>query len=241
MKAFLRVNKSLIPLKTRCGLWRAPNSNTHAWVVQSFLHELSTTAGIDHLDFLLEMFSKPDRQDTQGANSLNAERAVGVIKMAALKASWGKKRPKGRALGLAFHFSHSGYFAEVAEVNVNEEKEVKVHHVTVVGDIGPVINLSGAENQCQGSVIDGMSAISEQEITMKHGKIEQSNFDTYPLLRIPQAPIVDVHFIESDNPPTGAGEPALPPVAPAVCNAIYSASGHRIRTLPIAKEGFRIV
>jgi isoquinoline 1-oxidoreductase beta subunit len=236
-----QLTQSLLPLKTRCGLWRAPNSNTHAWVVQSFMHELSTAAGIDHLDFLLEMFGKPDRQTGKNTNSLDTERAIGVIKMAAFKAGWGKKLPKGRAQGLAFHFSHGGYFAEVAEVSVNETKEVKVHHVTVVGDIGPIINLSGAENQCQGSAVDGLSAMSEQEITMKQGRIEQSNFDTYPLLRIPQAPTVDVHFVESDNPPTGAGEPALPPVAPAICNAICSACGHRIRTLPIAKEGFRIV
>jgi len=238
-----QLTQSLLPLKTRCGLWRAPNSNTHAWVVQSFLHELSTAASVDHLEFLLELMGTPapERQTGKNANRLNPERAIGVIKMAALKADWGKKLPKGRALGLAFHFSHGGYFAEVAEVSVNDAKEVKVHHVTVVGDIGPIVNLSGAENQCQGSVVDGLSAISEQEITVKQGKVEQSNFDTYPLLRIDQAPSVDVHFIESDNAPTGAGEPALPPLAPAVCNAIYSACGHRIRTLPIAKEGFSFI
>ncbi len=236
-----QLTQSLIPLKTRCGLWRAPNSNTHAWVVQSFLHELSTTAGVDHLEFLLEMIGTAERRGAQNANSLNAERAVDVIQMAALKAGWGRTLPKGRGLGLAFHFSHGGYFAEVAEVSVSETKDVKVHHVTVVGDVGPIINLSGAENQCQGSVIDGLSAMFEQEITMKQGRVEQKNFDTYSLLRISQAPSVDVHFIQSDNPPTGAGEPALTPLAPAVCNAIYSASGHRVRTLPLVKEGFNVI
>jgi isoquinoline 1-oxidoreductase beta subunit len=233
-----QLTQSLIPLKTRCGLWRAPNANTHAWVVQSFLHELSTTAGVDHLEFLLDMLGTAEPRGTQ---SLNAERAVDVIKMAASKAGWGRKLSKGRGLGLAFHFSHGGYFAEVAEVSVSEAKVIKVHHVTVVGDIGPIINLSGAENQCQGSVIDGLSAMFEQEITMKQGRVEQKNFDTYSLLRISQAPSVDVYFIQSDNPPTGAGEPALPPLAPAVCNAIYSASGHRVRTLPLVKEGFNFI
>ena len=236
-----QLTQSLLPLKTRCGLWRAPNSNTHAWVVQSFLHELSTAAGVDHLEFLLDLIGTADRQTVQNTSGLNPERAIGVIKMAALEAGWGKKLPEGRGLGLAFHFSHGGYFAEVAEVSVSEAKDVKVHHVTVVGDIGPIVNLSGAENQCQGSVIDGLSAIAEQEITMKQGRVEQKNFDTYPLLQMFQASSVDVHFIESDNPPTGAGEPALPPVAPAVCNAIYSASGHRVRTLPLVKEGFSFI
>ena len=146
--------------------------------------------------------------------------------------------PEGRGLGLAFHFSHAGHFAEVAEVSVSEGKELTVHTVTVAADIGLVVNLSGAESQCEGSVVDGLSVMLGQEITMENGRIEQTNFDTYPLLRMPSVPAVDVHFIQSDNPPTGAGEPALPPLAPAVCNAIYAASGHRVRSLPLTKEGF---
>lgn len=236
-----QLTQSLMLLKTRCGLWRAPNSNTHAWVVQSFLHELSVAIGVDHLEFLLKMFENPARRNAQNVAVLNPERAANVIKLAATKAGWGKKMPDDRALGLAFHFSHGGYFAEIADVSVNDDKDIKVHHVTVAGDIGPIINLSGAESQCQGSVIDGLSAMFEQEITMEQGRAQQKNFDTYPLLRISQAPSVDVHFIQSNNPPTGAGEPALPPLAPAVCNAVYSTSGHRIRTLPIAKEGFSII
>lgn len=169
---------------------------------------------------------------------LNTGRAADVIKLAADKSGWGKKRPAGRGLGLAFHFSHAGHFAEVAEVSVSKSKKLTVHNVTVAADIGPIINLSGAENQCQGSVVDGLSTMLGLEITMENGRIQQSNFDTYRLLRIANAPNVNVHFIQSDNPPTGAGEPALPPLAPAVCNAIYAASGHRVRTLPITKEGF---
>ncbi len=233
-----RLSQSLLPLRTRCGLLRAPGSNTRAWAIQSFLHELSTAAGRDHLAFLLEIMGEPRWLPPRTPYGLNTGRAVDVIKLAAEKAGWNKTLPTGRALGLAFHFSHAGYFAEVADVSVDETKQVTVHRVTVAADIGAVVNMSGAENQVQGSVIDGLSVMAEQEITMEQGRIEQANFDTYPLLRMESAPIVDVHFIRSDNPPTGVGEPALPPLAPAVCNAIFAVTGHRVRTLPISKEGF---
>jgi len=235
-----RLSQSLIPLKTRCGLWRAPGSNTRAWAVQSFLHELAVAAGRDHLEFLLELMGEPQWLPPQNLYGLNTGRAADVIKLAAIKAGWGRAMPPKRGLGLAFHFSHAGYFAEVADVSISAKKKVTVHNVIVAGDIGPVVNLSGAENQCQGSVIDGLSAMLELEVTMEDGRIRQTNFDTYPLLRMPAAPTVDVHFIQSDNPPTGAGEPALPPLAPAVCNAIYAASGHRVRTLPLSKEGLSV-
>jgi len=235
-----RLSQSLLQLKTRCGLWRAPGSNTRAWAVQSFLNELAVAAGKDHLEFLLEVMAKPKWLPPQNLHSMNTGRAADVIKLAAEKAGWGKKLPAGRGLGLAFHFSHAGHFAEVAEVSVSTEKELTVHNITVAADIGPIVNISGAENQCQGSVIDGLSTMLQLEVTMENGRIQQTNFDTYPLLRMPDAPAVDVYFIQSDNPPTGAGEPALPPLAPAVCNAIFAASGHRVRTLPLAKEGFSV-
>ncbi|MEX0299817.1 MAG: molybdopterin cofactor-binding domain-containing protein [Kordiimonas sp.] len=235
-----RLSQSLIPLKTRCGLWRAPGSNTRAWAVQSFLHELAVAAGKDHLEFLLEVMGKAQWLPPKNLYGLNTGRAAAVIKLAAEKAGWGKQLPEGRGLGLAFHFSHAGHFAEVAEVTVSPTKELTVHKVTVAADIGLVVDLSGAENQCQGAVVDGLSAMLEQEVTMENGRIQQENFDTYPLLRMPAAPVVDVHFIQGDFPPTGAGEPALPPLAPAVCNAIYAASGYRVRTLPISKEGFSV-
>lgn len=235
-----QLSQSLIPLKTRCGLWRAPGSNTHAWAVQSFIHEMAVSAGVDHLDFLLQIMGEPTWFPPQDKYSLNTARATAVIKLAAEKAGWGTPMPKGRGLGLAFHFSHAGYFAEVADVSVTDDKELTVHRVVVAGDIGTIVNISGAENQCQGSVIDGLSAMMEQEITMKDGRIEQSNFDSYHLLRMPAAPKVDMHFIQNSAPPTGAGEPALPPLAPAICNAIYAASSHRARTLPLAKEGFTV-
>ncbi|MET0657947.1 MAG: molybdopterin cofactor-binding domain-containing protein, partial [Steroidobacteraceae bacterium] len=220
--------------------WRAPRSNSIAYAVQSFLHELSTAAGKDHLEFLLQLMGAPRWLQPQTEFALNTGRAANVIRLAAEKSGWGAPLPQGRGRGLAFHFSHAGHFAEVAEVSVDAKRKLVVHRVTVAGDIGPIINRSGAENQCEGSVIDGFSAMLGQEIAIENGRIAPSNFDRYPLLRINHAPQVDVHFIESDNPPTGAGEPALPPVAPAICNAIFAACGHRVRSLPLTREGFTV-
>ena len=110
----------------------------------------------------------------------------------------------------------------------------------MAGDVGPIVNLSAAENQVQGSVIDGLSAMLAQKANFVDGRVQQTNFDTYPLLRMPHAPEVEVHFIQSDYPPTGLGEPALPPLAPAVANAIFAANGHRLRRLPISDEGYHV-
>ncbi|MDX9875010.1 MAG: molybdopterin-dependent oxidoreductase [Spongiibacteraceae bacterium] len=233
--------QTMLPLKTPCGPWRAPFSNTLAWSTQSFLHEVSTAAGRDHLDFLLELMGDPQWLAEGVDYALNTGRAAAVIKAAAEKAGWGKPLPKGRGLGLAFYFSHAGHFAEVADVSVDADKRITIHRIVCVGDIGPVINLSGAESQCEGSILDGLSAMLGQEITLQNGEVQQTNFHQYPVLRMNQAVPVEIHFIESDFRPTGAGEPALPPLAPAVTNAVYAATGHRIRTLPIAREGFSIV
>ncbi|MFB0969766.1 MAG: molybdopterin-dependent oxidoreductase, partial [Pseudomonadales bacterium] len=131
--------------------------------------------------------------------------------------------------------------AEIAEVSVDADQNFHVDKVTVVVDVGPIINMSGAMNQVQGSVIDGLSTMAMQQITMKKGVIQQDNFDSYPVMRIAATPEVDVHFIQSDNKPTGLGEPALPPLAPAVTNAIFAATGVRIRSMPLSDEGFNLV
>jgi isoquinoline 1-oxidoreductase beta subunit len=235
-----RVTETKLDWKTPCGAWRAPGSNVFGFAVQSFIHELATAAGRDHLEFLLELFGEPRWFDEGNSWSLNTARAAGVVQLAADKAGWGRELPSGRALGLAFYFSHAGHIAEVADVSVTGAKEVRVHRVTVAADVGPIVNLSGAENQCQGSVIDGLSTMAGLSVTHEGGRVAETNFDRYPMLRMPQVPEVDVHFADTDYPPTGLGEPALPPLAPAVCNAIYTASGHRIRSLPILDEGFRL-
>ena len=236
----VHISQTLLPLGTRCGPWRAPGSNGVGFALQGFLHELSVAAGRDHVEFLLEILGEPRWLAPQNDRALNTARAAAVIRLAAEKAGWGRKLPQGRALGLAFYFSHAGHFAEVAEVSVTRDKKLTVHRVTVAGDIGPVLNPSCAEHQCQGAVIDGLSTMLALEITIEDGRVKQRNFGDYRPLRMPNAPVVDVHFIESEFPPTGVGEPALPPLAPAVCNAIYTASGHRIRTLPLTREGHSV-
>jgi isoquinoline 1-oxidoreductase beta subunit len=173
--------------------------------------------------------------------SLNTGRAAGVIRLAAEKAGWGRQMPEGRGLGLSFYFCHNGHVAEVAEVSVDAARNVTVHKVTVAADIGPVLNMSGAETQAQGAVMDGLSTMQGLEITIENGRVSQANFDEYPIMRLAGAPEVDVHFIQSDFDPTGFGEPALPPLAPAVCNAIFTASGIRIRSLPLTKSNFTLV
>ncbi|MBI2515373.1 MAG: xanthine dehydrogenase family protein molybdopterin-binding subunit [Opitutae bacterium] len=236
-----RLEQSIINTNIPTGPLRAPGSNALAFVFQSFIDELAHAVGKDPLEFRLALLG-PDRQvPSSGRNAppYDTARMKGVLRLAAEKAGWGKKLPRGTGQGIAFHFSHRGYVAEVAEVSVAQDGSVKVHRVTAAADVGPIMNLSGAEHQVQGSIIDGLSAAWLQEITIDHGRVTQGNFDTYPLLRINETPQVDVHFIQSKNPPTGLGEPALPPLPPALCNAIYAATGKRIRTLPLTKNDLR--
>jgi len=187
------------------------------------------------------MMGEPRWFEEGSTGSLNTGRAVDVIKLAAEQSGWGKALPAGHGMGIAFHFSHAGHVAEVAEVSVDANNKVTVHRVTAAVDIGPVINMSGAIKQVQGAVFDGISSLAGLEITMKDGVVQQDNFHQYNLLRIKNARTeIDVHFIQSDHHPTGLGEPALPPLMPAVCNGIFAATGKRVRKLPITREGLLV-
>jgi len=235
---------SVQPLAIRTGSLRAPTSNAMAFVTQSFIDELAHAAGKDPVQFRRDLLSQTKPAPPPGGFGgapFNASRMRGVLDLVAEKSGWGKKTlPKGTAMGVGFHFSHSGYFAEVAEVTVSGNKKVKVNKVWVAADIGStIINPGQAMNMAQGAIIDGMGAMMEQEITVDRGRVVQSNFDTHPLLRISAAPSdIEVHYVKSDNPPTGMGEPSMPPILPAVANAIFSATGDRVRSLPFKKAGY---
>jgi isoquinoline 1-oxidoreductase beta subunit len=237
---------SLLPMGVPTGFLRAPGSNGLAFVMQSFIDELAHAAKVDPVEVrrqLLAQYTAPAAAPGQQAPaSPEAARLRAVLDLVAEKSGWANRGalPRGTGMGVAFHFSHRGYFAEVAQVTVSQAGEVRVDKVWVAGDVGSqIINPSGAEQQVIGSVLDGIGQVLAQEITIEGGRAVQDNFRDFPLLRLRQAPPVEVHWHRSENAPTGIGEPALPPVVPAITNAIFAATGKRIRTLPLSKHDLR--
>lgn len=225
------------------GPWRAPGSNTYAFVLCGFLDELAHAAGQDPVAFNLALLGQGGvaQPSERKGRQYNAERMQGVIRVAAEKSGWGKSLPRGRGMGLGYYFSHQGYIAHVAEVTVSPDGKLEVDRVTAAVDVGSqIVNLSGAENQVQGSINDGLNACWGQELNIERGRVTQTNFHEYPMLRLPQSVgRIDIHFVKTEYPPTGLGEPALPPVAPAIANAIFAATGIRLRDFPFSRTSLK--
>ncbi|HTW72167.1 MAG TPA: molybdopterin cofactor-binding domain-containing protein [Acetobacteraceae bacterium] len=240
----LEYGQSMMPLGVPTGPMRAPRSNALGFVFQSFIDELAHQGGTDPVAFRLALLGKPqvlvNSSGTPNAlRDFNTARMHDVLVRVAEMSDWPQRGalPPRTGKGVAFYFSHLGYFAEVVQATVAPSGEVKLDHVWIAADIGSqIINPSGAMNQVQGAALDGLGAALGQAITIDRGRVVQANFDTVKPLRMMQAPPVEVEFLTTPHPPTGLGEPALPPVIPALCNAIFAATGKRIRTLPIDTE-----
>lgn len=213
------------------GPWRAPNHNFIAFTEESFIDEIALELGKDPVAFRLELLERAKQQPT-GTVAYEPDRYINVVKRAAEMGNWGKQGERGIFKGFGAHFSFGTYVAQVADISI-ENNKVKVHKVYCAVDCGRVINYSGAETQIEGGIIDGLGHMLYGEITFRNGEVEQKNFNTYRLIRIPDAPDIQVEFINTDAEPQGLGEPGLPPIGAAVANAIFAATGKRIRKLPV--------
>ena len=236
----LEFGMSAMPLGLPTGPLRAPGSNGLAFAFQGFLDEVAHAAKKDPLQFQIDLLGEtrvlPAPPGRFGpVPGFHTGRMRGVLELVREKSGWGRQTfAKGTGMGVACYYSHLGYFAEVVKATVNSAGSVRVDKVWVAADVGSqIINPSGALNQVQGAALDGISVALGQAITIERGRVVQTNFHELPLLRMNQAPPLEVHFNKTDFPPTGLGEPALPPVIPALVNAIFAATGKRLRKLPI--------
>jgi isoquinoline 1-oxidoreductase beta subunit len=207
-------------------IWRSVGASQNGFFLEGFLDEVAHAAGKDPYRFRRELLA-------------HDARALTVLDLAADKAGWGTPLPAGRARGIAYMESYGSLCAEVAEVSVGQDG-VRVHRVVVALDCGDIVNPDSVEAQLMGSVVQGLSATLGEAITLKNGAAEQRNFDSYPILRMDRAPTVEAHVIRSGQGWGGVGEPGVPPLAPAVANAIYAATGRRVRRLPLTAEGLGV-
>jgi isoquinoline 1-oxidoreductase beta subunit len=230
------VKSGKLPGGIPTGYWRAPGDNGNVWATQSFVDELAHASGREPLAFTMELLSAVP----ESGRGFSSAKMKAVLTRATEKAEWGKPRPRGEGQGFAITHTNGAYVAIVADVKVSREGELAIKKLTAVVDAGTIINLSAAEAQVQGAMLDGISAAWFQKITIEHGAAAQTQFSEYPMLRMKHSPpVIDVEFVKSAAPPTGLGEPGLPAAAPAVCNAIFAAAGVRVRTLPIADGSLR--
>ncbi|MBI3826601.1 MAG: xanthine dehydrogenase family protein molybdopterin-binding subunit [Candidatus Rokubacteria bacterium] len=217
------VNKDFgVPL----GFWRSVGASQNGFIVESFIDEVAHAAGKDPFEFRRDLLGKSPRHKA-------------VLELAATKANWGAPLPPGRGRGIAVVFSYNSYMATVAEVSVAPDGLVRVHRFVSAIDAGLAVNPDQVKAQVEGGSVYGLTATLYGQITVDRGRVQQSNFNDYPMLRINEMPVVEVHILDSGEALGGLGEPGVPTVAPAVCNAVFAATGKRIRTLPIDRNELR--
>ena len=204
------------------GFWRSVNNSFNAFVVESFIDELAQAAKKDPYEYRRDLLGK-------------APRHLAVLNLAASKAGWGTPLPTGRGRGIAVYKAFETYVAQVAEVSVDSDGAPHVHRVVCAVDCGPVVNPDIVEAQMQSAIVYGLTAALWGEITIDRGRVQQGNFNDYRMLRLAEMPQVEVHIVSSTDSQGGVGEPGTPPIAPAVCNAIFALTGKRVRKLPIGK------
>lgn len=214
------------------GAWRAPITNFLAFAEQSFLDEVALAAKLDPVQFRLNLLNKA-KGNPVGAIKYDIDRMIGVIQLAAEKSEWGTK--KNRSQGFSVYFSHRSYVAQVADVEMKQGRPI-IQKIYAVVDCGIVVNKSGAEQQVRGGVVDGMGHAMFSNLTFKDGATEQRNFNNFRLIRLKEVPEIDVHFVNNGIDPTGLGEPALPPTGAAVANALFKATGKRLRNQPFVLQ-----
>lgn len=215
------------------GQWRSVEDSTNVFVYQSFIDEVAHLAGQDPLDYRLALIGAARTMPYDDGGTYDAGRLRNVLEVAAREADWGTPLPGRVGRGIAASFANDAFVAVVAEVEVARNGEIRVRRAVAAADLGTVVNPLGAQAQVEGSIVFGLSAALKQEITIAGGRVVQSNFNDFPVLRMPEMPRIEVHLIPSSDVPLGAGEPAVPPTAPAIANAIFAATGFRVRRLPI--------
>jgi isoquinoline 1-oxidoreductase beta subunit len=236
---------------TRIGWFRSVSNIPRAFAVQSMVGELAHATNRDQKDMLLELIGSPrivkldsvkdpwNYGEPYDSYPIDTARLRHVVELVADKAGWGRTVPKGHGLGIAAHRSFVSYIATIVEVSVGDQGKLTVHQVDTAIDCGTFVNPERIESQIEGAAIMGLSLAKYGEITFKNGKVQQGNFDDFPVIRMDEAPLVTNTYIvpaDSDVPPSGVGEPGVPPFAPALINAIFAATGKRIRALPIGKQ-----
>lgn len=234
-----RFDYALIDSAAPRGAWRAPGHNINGWTMQAFLDEVAEAAGQDPLAFRLALLGEARDlpYDGHGGPLFSTGRMAAVLRLAAEKAGWGAALPEGKGRGIAGHFSFGSYVAHVVDVSMKERGAFAVDRVVSAIDCGIVVNPNGVAMQNEGSINDGLSTALAQAISIKGGRVQQSNFGDYPMMRMNRAATnIETHIVASDAPPRGMGEPCFPPFAAALTNALYAASGKRVRKLPIAAQ-----